>query len=85
LEYAYCKAGIIMADGKSVDLRAWCTRQREYLQMQREMLRSGTFRIIRQDGSTPIDESKQSIDWITNNIAELDLILAAYDKRLTNA
>ena len=74
-----------MAGEEVVDLRAWCKRQREYLQMQREMLRSGTFQIVRQDGSSPIDESKQSIDRITNNIAELDLILAEHDKRLPNA
>lgn len=74
-----------MAGEELVDLRAWCKRQREYLQMRREMLHSGTFRIVRQDGSTAIDESKQSIDRITNNIAELDLILADYDKRLPSA
>jgi predicted translin family RNA/ssDNA-binding protein len=74
-----------MAGEELADLRAWCKRQREYLQMQREMLRSGTFQIVRQDGSSPIDESKQSIDRITNNIAELDLILAEHDKRLPNA
>jgi hypothetical protein len=69
-----------MANDKLVDLLAWCKREREYLQMQREMLRAGTFRIFGLEGDTPIDESAQSIETITNNIAELDLILADYAK-----
>jgi hypothetical protein len=65
-----------MASDGLVNLLSWCKREREYLEMQREMLRSGTFRILRQDGSTQIDESEQNIARITSNIAELDLIFA---------
>ena len=70
-----------MTDDKLVDILAWCKREREYLQMQREMLRSGTFRIFRLEGGAPIDESDKSIETITDNIVELDLILAEYSKR----
>jgi hypothetical protein len=71
----------IMADDKLINILAWCKREREHLQMQREMLRSGTFRIFRLEGDSPVDESQKSIETLTNNIAELDLILAAYAKR----
>jgi hypothetical protein len=70
-----------MANDELVNLLAWCKREREYLQMQREMLKSGTFRIFRQDGSSTIDETVQSIETITNNIGELDLILTDYAVR----
>ena len=70
-----------MADDKLTNILAWCKREREYLQMQREMLRSGTFRIFRLEGDSPIDENQQSIETLTNNIAELDLILADFAKR----
>jgi hypothetical protein len=49
--------------------------------MQREMLQSGKFRILKDEGSGPIDVSSQNIAQITANIAELDLILADYDVR----
>ena len=70
-----------MADDKLVNILAWCKREREYLQMQREMLRSGTFRIFRMEGDNPVDESQQNIELITNNLAELDLILNDYAVR----
>jgi hypothetical protein len=44
--------------------------------MQREMLQSGKFKILKDEGSGPIDVSSQNIAQITANIAELDLILA---------
>jgi hypothetical protein len=59
----------------------WSRRERERLQMQREMLQSGKFRILKDEGSGPIDVSSQNIAQITANIAELDLILADYDVR----
>jgi hypothetical protein len=43
----------IMADDKLINILAWCKREREYLQMQREMLLSGTFRIFRLEGGKP--------------------------------
>ena len=51
-----------MADDKLINILAWCKREREYLQMQREMLRSGTFRIFRLEGDSPVDESQKSIE-----------------------
>jgi hypothetical protein len=47
--------------------------------MQREMLQSGKFKILKDEGSGPIDVSSQNIAQITANITELDLILADYD------
>jgi hypothetical protein len=70
------KQELIMADEKLVNILAWCKREREYFQMQREMLRSGTFRISRLEGDTPVDESQKSIETLSNNTAELDVILA---------
>jgi hypothetical protein len=40
-----------MADAL-VNLFEWCKRERERLQMQREMLQSGRFRIHENDGIT---------------------------------
>jgi hypothetical protein len=70
-----------MPDDKLINILAWCKREREYLQKQRETLRSGTFRIFRLEGDRPVDESQKSIETLSNNIAELDLILADYAKR----
>ena len=39
----------------------------------------GKFKILKDEGSGPIDVSSQNIAQITANIAELDLILADYD------
>ena len=49
--------------------------------MQREMLQSGKSKILKDEGSGPIDVSSQNIAQITANIGELDLILADYDVR----
>jgi len=71
----------MMVDENLVNILAWCKRERDYLQMQREMLRSGTFRIFRLEGDTPVDESEKTIETLSNNLAELDLILADYAVR----
>jgi hypothetical protein len=75
------KQGTAMANECLINLLGWSKRERETLQMQREMLQSGKFRILKDEGSGPIDVSSQNIAQITANIAELDLILAAYDVR----
>jgi hypothetical protein len=72
-----------MANEGLINLLGWSRRERERLQMQREMLQSGKFKILKDEGSGPIDVSSQSIAQITANIAELDLILADYDVRLS--
>jgi len=74
-----------MANEGLINLLGWCKRERESLQMQREMLRSGKFRIFKDEGSGQIDVSPDSIARITANIAELDLILADYDVRSSDA
>ena len=68
-----------MANEGLTNLLGWSRRERERLQMQREMLQSGKFKILKDEGSGPIDVSSQNIAQIMANIAELDLILANYD------
>jgi hypothetical protein len=70
-----------MANEALINLLGCSRRERDRLQMQREMLQSGQFRILKDEGSGPIDVSSQNIAQITANIAELDLILADYDVR----
>jgi hypothetical protein len=74
-----------MANKGLINLVAWCKRERESLQMQREMLQSGKFRIFKDEGSGQVDASPESIAQITANIAELDLILADCDARSSGA
>jgi hypothetical protein len=74
-----------MASDGLINLLGWCKRERESLQMQREMLQSGKFRIFKDEGSGQVDVSSESIARITANMAELDLILADYDARSSHA
>ena len=53
----------------------WCERERESLQMQREMLQSGKFRIFKDEGSGQVDASAEIIGRIGANITELDSVL----------
>ncbi len=72
-----------MADDTLIDLLAWCKRERERLQMQREMLQSGRFQIFEKDDSgQQRDISNQHIEQISANIAELDrIIIADYEAK----
>ena len=72
-----------MADEGLIDLVAWCKRKRESLQMQREMLQSGRFRIFEKDDSDQQrDISNQHIEQIAANISELDrIIMADYEAK----
>jgi hypothetical protein len=80
--YAYRQAGgRLMANEGLINLVGWCKRERESLQMQREMLRSGKFRIFKVEEGRQVDTSSESIERITANMAELDLILADYEAR----
>jgi len=67
------------------NLVAWCKRERESLQMQREMLQSGKFRILKDEGSGQVDTTSESIERITANINELDAILADYEASVPRA
>jgi hypothetical protein len=58
-----------MADAL-VNLFEWCKRERERLQMQREMLQSGRFRIHENDESGQRDISDQ-----------LDRLIAEYEAK----
>jgi hypothetical protein len=62
-----------------MNLLGWSRRARESLQMQQEMLQSGKFRILKDEGSGQIDVTSEGVARITANIAELDTILADYD------
>jgi hypothetical protein len=61
-----------------VDLIDWCKRERESLQMQREMLQSKAFRIFKEEDGHTVDMSDESIERITASMKELDQIFAAY-------
>jgi len=69
-----------MADAL-VNLFEWCKRERERLQMQREMLQPGRFRIYENDESGQRDISDQNIARLTDNIAELDGLIAEYEAK----
>ena len=70
-----------MANDGLINLLNWCKRERESLQMQREMLQSGRFRVFENDGSGQRDISDQNIERITANMAELDGIIADYEAK----
>jgi hypothetical protein len=72
-----------MANDTLIDLLAWCKRERERLQMQREMLQSGRFRIFEKgDSGQQRDISNEHIEQIAANIAELDrIIIADYEAK----
>ena len=72
-------------EGRLINLLGWCKREHESLQMQREMLKSGKFKIFGDEGSGQTDESPEIIARITANIAELDQILADYDAASSGA
>jgi hypothetical protein len=74
-----------MANDGLINLLGWCKRERESLQMQREMLQSGKFRIFKDEGSGQIDVTTDSVARIATNIVELDLILADCDSRSSSA
>jgi hypothetical protein len=68
-----------MANDDLVNLLGWVRQSRERLQMQREMLQSGKFKIVRDEGSGPVDVSSENIAQLTAHMAEIDLILKDYD------
>ena len=74
-----------MANEGLINLLGWCKRERESLQMQREMLQSGKFRIFKDEGSGQIDVTADSVARIAANIAELDLILADRGSKSSSA
>jgi hypothetical protein len=73
-----------MANEGLINLVGWCKRERESLQMQREMLQSGKFRLFNVEGGRQVDTSSESIERITANIAELDLIFKDYETRASS-
>jgi hypothetical protein len=68
-----------MTNDGLINLLGWSRRERESLQMQREMLQSGKFKIFKDEGSGQVDASPEIIARIATNLAELDLILADCD------
>src|ERR1700720_1732090 len=73
-----------MANEGLINLVAWCKRERESLQMQREMLQSGKFRIVKDEGSGQVDTSSESIERITANMAELEGALSSLPQGVHN-
>jgi hypothetical protein len=47
--------------------------------MQREMLQWGKFKILKDEGSGPVDVSSENIAQLAAHMAEIDLILKDYD------
>jgi hypothetical protein len=74
-----------MANEALINLVAWCKRERESLQMQREMLQSEKFRIFKNEGSGQVDASSEIIERITANITDLDSVLADYEAQASRA
>jgi hypothetical protein len=70
------KQETVMATDTLTNLLEWCKRERESMQMQREMLQSGRFRIYENDGSGQRDVSDKNIERLSENMAELDSIIA---------
>jgi hypothetical protein len=70
-----------MANDPLINLLAWCKRERERLQMQREMLQSGRFRIFETAESGQRDISNQHVEQIAANIAEFDRTVAEYEAK----
>jgi hypothetical protein len=68
-----------MANDIVINLLAWCKRERERLQMQREMLQSGRFRIFEMAESGQRDVSNQHVEQIAANIAEFDRTVAEHE------
>ena len=63
------------------NLLAWCKGQRESLQMQREMLRSGQFSVFENHESGQKDRSAEHVIRLTESITELDAIIAEFERK----
>ena len=62
------------------NLLAWCKGQRESLQMQREMLRSGQFSVFENHETGPKDRSAEHVTRLTDSMVELDAIIAEFER-----
>jgi len=62
------------------NLLAWCKAQRESLQMQREMLRSGRFSVFEHHDSGPRDISAEHIGRINHSLTQLNAIIAEFER-----
>ena len=80
-----------MANDALINLLAWCQREREQLQMQREMLKAGRCRILENDDSGPRDISNQHLNrsplilqsWIGSWLSSTMLVEAWREKQRT--
>jgi hypothetical protein len=66
---------------KLTNLLDWCKGERERLQRQLEMLKSGQFHIGENRGMGWVDISSQSIERVTVAVSELDRLLAEYETK----
>ena len=71
-----------MANDALINLVDWCKRERASLRQRLELMKAGKFRIGEKEvGRDWVDTTPQSIDQVERSIAELDKILADYEKR----
>jgi hypothetical protein len=73
------------AFGKADQLLDWCKGERERLQRQLEMLKSGEFHIGENRGMGWVNISSESIERLTVAISELDRLLAEYETKASHA
>jgi len=70
-----------MASEWLIKLLAWCEGERERLQRQLDMLKSGQVRIGEDRGIGWVDTSSKSIERVVAAISELDQLLAECGER----
>jgi hypothetical protein len=68
-----------------IKLLAWCKGERERLQRQLDMLKSGQVRIGENRGIGWVDTSSKAIERVVAAISELDQLLAEYGERSAQA
>jgi hypothetical protein len=61
-----------------IDLREWCKAKKKSLEHQLDCMKTGTFRTHENNGSGWVDTTPSNIARVTENIAELERILADY-------
>jgi hypothetical protein len=64
-----------------VDLREWCKAEKKSLEHQLDCMKTGKFRTHENNGSGWVDTTPSNIARVTENIAELERILADYTTR----
>jgi hypothetical protein len=74
-----------MASERPIKLFAWCKGERERLQRQLDMLKSGQIRIGENRGIGWVDISSKSMERIVAAVSELDQLLDEYGESSAQA